>query len=161
MDARLRRRSWLARSSSPGSPDPTPRRRSAQLAERPDDLLAAIDWFVDAGRTDDALRLANALYRFWITKQRFAEGALWFDRVLASPGGDDLLRGRALLNAGMMPFWMGDDDRASELFGEALEIGRRLGDAPLTSQALGGLARVALRTDVAGGSATRRARRSP
>ena len=50
-----------------------------------------------------------------------------------------------------MPFWMGDDERASELFSQALEIGRRLGDAPLTSQALGGLARVALRTDVAEG----------
>ena len=50
-----------------------------------------------------------------------------------------------------MPFWMGDDERAAELFGQALEMGRSLGDAPLTSQALGGLARVALRTDVAEG----------
>lgn len=50
-----------------------------------------------------------------------------------------------------MPFWMGDDDRAAELFGAALEIGRRLDDAPLISQALGGLARVALRTDTAHG----------
>jgi tetratricopeptide (TPR) repeat protein len=48
----------------------------------------------------------------------------------------------------MMPFWLGDDARAAERFGEALETGRRLRDAPLTSQALGGLARVALRTDV-------------
>ena len=50
-----------------------------------------------------------------------------------------------------MPFWLGDDERAAELFGEALEIGRRLGDPPMVSQALGGLARVALRTDVAEG----------
>ena len=88
-----------------------------------DDLLAALAWFIDAGRTDEALRLANALYRFWITKQRFAEGAVWFDRVLASPGGDALLRCKATLNAGFMPFWMGDDERAAELFGQALEIG--------------------------------------
>ena len=122
-----------------------------QLDARYDDLLAALAWFIDAGRTDEALRLANALYRFWITKQRFAEGAVWFDRVLALPGGDALLRCRATLNAGFMPFWMGDDERAAELFGQALEMGRSLGDAPLTSQALGGLARVALRTDVAEG----------
>ena len=50
-----------------------------------------------------------------------------------------------------MPFWLGDDERAAELFDEALEIGRRLGDPPLISRALGGLARVALRTDVAEG----------
>jgi hypothetical protein len=89
------------------------------------------------------------LYRFWITRQRFAVGAVWFDRVLASPGGDERLRGRAFLNAGFMPFWMGDDVRASRLFERALVTGRRLGDASLTSGALGGLARVALRTDVA------------
>ena len=129
-------------------PGRTPRTALERLETRLDELLAAMDWFLEAGRIDEALRLANALYRFWITKQRFAEGAAAFERVLAAPGGDDLLRGKAALYAGMMPFWMGDDPRASELFGEALETGRRLGDAPLTSQALGGLARVALRTDV-------------
>jgi tetratricopeptide (TPR) repeat protein len=122
-----------------------------RLERRLDDLLAAIAWFVDAGRTDEALRLASALYRFWITKQRFDEGAVWFDRVLAAPGGDDRLRGKASLHAGFMPFWLGDDERAAELFAESLEIGRRLGDLPMVSQALGGLARVALRTDVAEG----------
>jgi tetratricopeptide (TPR) repeat protein len=121
------------------------------LLERHADVLAAVAWFIDAGRPDDSLRIANAMYRFWITQQRFDEGALWFDRVLAHGDGDALLRGRALLNAGFMPFWTGDDARASELFGQALETGRRLADDPLTSQALGGLARVALRTNVPAG----------
>ena len=141
----------FAERASAGATGPHAKESLAQLEERSDDLLAAIGWFVDAGRTDEALRLANALYRFWITKQRFDEGAVWFDRVLASPGGDDRLRGKANLNAGFMPFWLGDDERASELFGRALEIGRRLPDQPLISGALGGLARVALRTDVAEG----------
>ena len=143
--------SFLARAeeAAPGFIGPDARASLAQITDAFDDLLAAIQWFVDAGRTDEALRLANALYRFWITQQRFAEGALWFDRALASPGGDEQLRGRALLNAGFMPFWMGDDARASELFGQALDAGRRLADPALTSQALGGLARVALRSDVA------------
>ena len=39
----------------------------ARLAES----LEAIDVFVDAGRIDEALRLANALYRYWITSRRF------------------------------------------------------------------------------------------
>src|SRR6187397_3053339 len=106
----------VAVEASAGATGPNAKVSLDTLEERADDLLAAIAWFIDAGRTDDALRLANALYRFWITKQRFAEGALWFDRVLASPGGEDLLRGTALLSAGMMPFWMGHDERASELF---------------------------------------------
>ena len=110
-----------------------------------------MQWFIDHGRTDEALRVANALYRFWITKQRFEEGARWFDLVLGSPGGEPHLRGAAFINAGFMPFWLGQDDLAAAHFGRGLEIGRQLGDPPMISQALGGLARVALRTDVAEG----------
>jgi tetratricopeptide (TPR) repeat protein len=141
----------MAEGAGPGLTGPDRKAVLEHLEERYDDLLAALQWFLDQGRTDEALRLANALYRFWITKQRFDEGAAWFDRVLGSPGGDDGLRGKASINAGFMPFWSGDDERAAELFGQGLEIGRRLGDAPMISQALGGMARVALRTDVAEG----------
>ena len=141
----------FAERASAGATGPNAKDSLEQLEQRSGDLLGAIAWFVDAGRTDEALRVANALYRFWITKQRFDEGAVWFDRALAAPGGDGRLRGKACLNAGFMPFWMGHDERASELFGQALEIGRRVDDAPLISGALGGLARVALRTDVAEG----------
>ena len=141
----------LAEQASAGATGPDGKASLEQIDEHLDGLLAAIAFFVELGRTDDALRLANALYRFWITKQRFDEGAVWFDRVLASPGGGDRLRGRASLHAGFMPFWLGDDERAAELFGRSLEIGRQLPDQPMISQALGGLARVALRTDVAEG----------
>lgn len=119
-----------------------------QLEDGYEDLVAASQWFIDHERTDEALRLANALYRFWITKQRFEDGADLFDRVLRAPGGEPRLRGQALINAGFMPFWLGDDDRAASLFDQGLEIAREVGDAPMISQALGGLARVALRTDV-------------
>jgi tetratricopeptide (TPR) repeat protein len=122
-----------------------------QLEARSDELMTAIAWFLDNGCPDEALRLANALYRFWITSRRFDEGAHWFDRVLESEGGAEGLRGRAYLSAGFMPFWLGDDDRAAFLFGRALDAGRELEDPALTSQALGGLARVELRADVAEG----------
>ncbi|MDF2733917.1 MAG: afsR 2 [Chloroflexota bacterium] len=141
----------IAERASAGASGPDAKDSLELLEQRSGELQEAIAWFVDAGRTDEALRVANALYRFWITKQRFDEGAVWFDRALASPGGDDRLRGKASLNAGFMPFWMGDDERAAELFGQALEVGRRVDDPPLVSGALGGLSRVALRTDVAEG----------
>ena len=141
----------LAEEASAGARGPDPKASLAMLEARSDDLLAALGWFIDAVRTDDALRLAAALCRYWITKQRFEEGATWFDRALELPGGGDRLRGNATLYAGFMPFWLGDDERAGELFSQALEIARTLDDAPMISQALGGLARVALRTDVAEG----------
>jgi tetratricopeptide (TPR) repeat protein len=136
-------------SQSPSGPE----RKAApeQVENEYGDRVAALEWFIDQGRTDEALRFANALYRFWITKQRFDDGALWFDRALGTPGGETRLRGEASIKAGFMPFWLGEDDRAAAHFGRGLEIGRELGDASLISQALGGLARVALRTDVAEG----------
>jgi non-specific serine/threonine protein kinase len=141
----------IAERASAGATGPDAKASLQTLEDHLDELQAAMALFVDAGRADDALRLANALYRFWITKQRFEEGAAWFDRALASPDSDDRLRGKASLNAGMMSFWLGDDERAAGLFGRSLEIARRLPDPPMISQALGGLARVALRTDVAEG----------
>ncbi|HEX9328409.1 MAG TPA: hypothetical protein VF915_17920, partial [Reyranella sp.] len=141
----------LAEGASPKLRGPDAKAALQQLEDEYSHLVAALQWFIDHERTNKALRLANATYRFWITKQRFDEGALWFDRVLGPPAGDTRLRGQAFINAGFMPFWMGQDDRAAAQFGRGLEIGRQLGDPPMISQALGGLARVALRTDVAEG----------
>jgi tetratricopeptide (TPR) repeat protein len=140
-----------AEEASAGIRGPDPKAAVERLETDYDQLLAALQWFLDEGRTEEALRLANALYRFWITKQRFEDGAFWFDRALGASGGDDQLRGAAFINAGFMPFWLGHDERAAELFSQGLGIGRQLVDASLVSQALGGLARVALRTDVAEG----------
>jgi non-specific serine/threonine protein kinase len=123
----------------------------AELEGSHDQLLAAMGWFLDQGPVDEALRLAIAMYRYWITQQSFAEGAEWFDRVLDTGAGDPHRRGSAHNLAGFMPFWMGDDDAAAAHFGRGQEIGLELEDAPMISQALGGLARVALRKDVAEG----------
>ena len=138
--------------------DASPRLRGAdgkaaldKLQRSHDQLLAGLAWFLEQGRIDEALRLANALYRYWITQQQFTEGAEWFGRVLDASGGDLRLTGSAHNLAGFMPFWLGDDDSAAAHFGRGLEIGRELDDAPMISQALGGLSRVALRGDVAEG----------
>jgi non-specific serine/threonine protein kinase len=138
----------LAEEASTRSRGPGSKEALELLENRYGDLVAALEWFIEQKRPDEALRLANALYRFWITKQRFDDGARWFDRVLGAAGGDTRLRGQSCIYAGFMPFWLGQDERAAALFGRGLEIGRQLADAPMISQALGGLARVALRTDV-------------
>lgn len=118
-----------------------------QLEDRYGELLSALQWFLDEGRTDEAIRLARSLARFWNATKRLQEGSAWFDRVLGSPGGDDVNRGRACVEAALLAFWQGDDDRASALHGRALEIGRRTADRTVTALALTGLARIALRSD--------------
>jgi tetratricopeptide (TPR) repeat protein len=120
---------------------------SVQLEGRHDFLLAVMQWFVDQGRTDEALRVARALAPFWTGSGRLDEGSYWFGRVLAADGGQAVNRGRACFEAGLVDFWRGADDRAAALHHEALAIGRRIGDPTLTALALTGLARLALRSD--------------
>jgi tetratricopeptide (TPR) repeat protein len=117
-----------------------------ELEARYADLLAAIQWFLDNGRNDEALRLAIALAPVWMARKRLDEGLEWFDKVLAADGGSDTVRGNAYFQAGLLAFWPGYDERATELHHQALAIGRRTGDPTVTAQALTGLARLALRS---------------
>ena len=119
----------------------------AQLEQRYEELLAALGWFVEHGRTDDALRLSSSLAPFWTATKRLDEGSTWFDRIIESPGGEDVSRGRACAEAGFLAFWQGEDDRAAGFFERALEAGRGSGDPTLVARGLTGLARIALRSE--------------
>jgi tetratricopeptide (TPR) repeat protein len=116
------------------------------LEQKDADLLAALQWFLDNARTDDALRLAIALAPVWMARKRLDEGLEWFDKTLAAEGGNDLTRGNAYFQAGLLAFWPGYDERSADYHGKALAIGRRTGDATVTALALTGLARLALRS---------------
>jgi tetratricopeptide (TPR) repeat protein len=118
------------------------------LDRRYSELRLATEWFIKEGRPDQALLLSSALVPFWLATKRLDEGLAWLDRVLASPGGGHAHRGRALFDAGYLAFWKGDDGRASELYDQALALGRQTNSPTVTALALVGLARVALRTDV-------------
>jgi tetratricopeptide (TPR) repeat protein len=120
-----------------------------ELDQRHDELLAGIEWFIAQGRTDKSLRFAISLAPFWMATKRLDEGTTWFEQVLAMPGGDNAQRGRALFDAGMLTFWRGDDARAATLYNQSLEMGQRINHPTVMALALSGLARVALRTDVA------------
>ncbi len=119
-----------------------------QLDEQYAHFRIAMQWFIEQGRANEALRFASSLAGFWMATKRLDEGAAWFDRSLALTGGDDVHRGRALFDAGYLAFWKGDDVRSASFQNRALEIGRRSNDPTVTALALVGLARIALRTDV-------------
>ncbi|HET9912648.1 MAG TPA: tetratricopeptide repeat protein [Anaerolineales bacterium] len=120
-----------------------------QLDQRYDELLSAIQWFIGQKRTDEGLRLVSSLVPFWMATKRLVEGSVWFDQVLAMPGGDDVYRGRALFDAGYLAFWRGEDERSSSLQHLALALGRQRDTPTIIALALVGLARIALRTDIA------------
>lgn len=106
-----------------------------------DELVAALTWFVEAGRTDDAIRLTRSLAPFWQATRRLDAATEAFERALSLDGGDDALRGRALAEAGFLWFLRGDDGAATASYARARELGAPTGAA----LALAGLARIALR----------------
>src|SRR5262245_42830013 len=107
----------------------------AELEQQYDDLLGALEWFIGEGRTNEALRGAIALAPFWMARKRLEEGSGWFDRAFAMPGGDEVLRGNAYFQAGLLIFWTGNDELASARHRRALEIGRAFGNPTITAQA--------------------------
>ena len=88
-----------------------------------------------------ALRLAAALWPFWMARGYFAEGARWLDAVLAAAPGRTMLRVEALLGACALHLRRGRAGGTRPLVAESLEICRELGDPAATARTLelGGL----------------------
>ena len=84
----------------------------ARLDQRHDELIAALEWLLDHGRINEAMRLATELTTFWRVSAKLAQGSAWCERILATAGGDDVHRGRLAYEAGMLFFWMGNDAKA-------------------------------------------------
>ena len=58
---------------------------AALIESRYQELLEALDWYLDAGQPDQAFRLATALVSFWMSTKRIEDGDRWFARALAQP----------------------------------------------------------------------------
>ena len=124
--------------------------RAAAVAEveaRYQDALEALDWFLEAGRPDDAFRLATALGPFWRATGRVADADRWYDGALEGPIATDALRARALYDHGYLVFWSGHYDLAEERFVAAHQLATAVGDRNVVALALAGSARVALERD--------------
>ena len=109
-------------------------------------MLAALDWYLAAGRPDDAFRLATALVPFWMATKRIDDGDAWFARTLAGCADPPA---RALYDHGYLVFWAGRYELAEERFTAALAAAEASGDRDVQALALTGSARVALNDDPA------------
>lgn len=103
-----------------------------------DNFRAAFAWFEKTGETGDAIRLAEALWRFWIARARIPEGIPRMEALLAEPPGSCEPRVRALaLNAlATLYHYEGEIPKAKSALEEALRIGREQGDDRVLALAL-------------------------
>ena len=108
-----------------GSPGPWLDRLEADH----DNLRTVLDWLESAGRTQEALQLAGALYRFWNMRGYLLEGRDRLERLLARERAGTSARVRALHGAAVMASSTGDPETAEKRAEEARDLARTLGDA--------------------------------
>jgi predicted ATPase/class 3 adenylate cyclase len=92
-----------------------------------DNFRSAIDWGAKNGRTDAVLSLVSTLWRFWQARGHLHEAQIVIERALSLPGGEDMLRARAIEALGGVQWWRGDMEGCSRSYSTALEMQRRLG----------------------------------
>jgi predicted ATPase/DNA-binding SARP family transcriptional activator len=98
-----------------------------RLEPEHDDLRAAL---VSALENDSsaALRLAVALFWFWMARGHFSEGARWTDAALGADPEPTTLRGRALVASAGLDTRLGRQDRRIVTVREAIELFEGMGD---------------------------------
>lgn len=108
-----------------------------RLEAEHDNLRAALSWALDEGAGDTGLRLAGAMWRFWLLRAYLGEGCRWLEKLLALVG-ERPTRGRAtaLLGVGWLACRQGARDRPATYLAQSLVIFRALGDRYGEAEAL-------------------------
>jgi|GEM_PF-1212070 len=93
-------------------------------------LQAALDWAIETANPEHGLRLAVAMWRFWLARGRIEEGSRRFQALLALPveSLDRRLLAEALHDQATLEQNRGRNAQAAAILGRCLRIWRSLGD---------------------------------
>jgi non-specific serine/threonine protein kinase len=132
-EVRQRHRDWfvaLAEQAEPELLGPRQRLWLDRLETEHDNLRAAYEWtMTEPGGKREGLRLAAALYYFWLDVGRWSEGHAWLEEGLRSNGGvGPSIRAKALAKAALLGWRAGKDERAIALAEEGLAVCKEVGD---------------------------------
>jgi predicted ATPase len=105
-----------------------------------DNIRSALGWLTRTGNADWGLRLARALYQFWLEHAHPTEGREWIAALLKLPGGSGAMRMRALAVAAALCNRQGDFASALEVTRESLAIAREQEDRSAIAASLNSLA---------------------
>ncbi len=107
-------------------------------------VRSALAWLRDADDVGCGLRLATALWTFWVVHDHVPEGRRWLDELLSLAPDDEETRPRALVVLGDLAERQGDYAGAVSRTEEALALARRAGDHGTEAAALRGLGNLAI-----------------
>jgi non-specific serine/threonine protein kinase len=130
--ARRRHATWfvdLVRRLAPDRHEAYRASAHAELAADHDNLRAALAFLEESEEAETILSLAPALYWFWFVRGHLSEGRERLERALAAaPEVPAAVRASALVQAGALAHWQGDEPRAVVLLDQSVAIGRGLGN---------------------------------
>ena len=119
----------LAEEAEPALKGPLLVDRLDRLEREHDNLRAALQWAIEQGMGEIALRLGIALERFWVVRGLRNEGREFLERALAGSAGVAAgVRAKALLAAARLAFNQSDYEQGEALAQEGLTLFRELGD---------------------------------
>jgi hypothetical protein len=118
-----------------------------RITSRRQEFERSLDWLIESGDGERALRFASAMNVFWTAFGELSRARERLDTVLALPSAKapTPARARALYDAGLLAFRQNDEVDSFARNEQSLAIGRQLGDKTIIARALIGLSRVALR----------------
>jgi predicted ATPase len=133
---------WLAETAEAAwvTPDQGPWR---DRVEREDDnMRAALAWYAECREAEGGMRLASALYNFWLARGHLTEARRHLEAMLALPGAErSKARVKALYTAGIFANSSGDLEAGARFHGQSLALARAIGDREGIAWAHHGLAR--------------------
>jgi len=105
------------------------------LEQEHDNIRAALDWGM--GREVDlVLRLVAASWRFWQARGHLHEARAITEAALAQSGGSARWRAKALEALGGILWWQGDMDESRDVYRDAVDLQREVGDPKEIANAL-------------------------
>jgi predicted ATPase/transcriptional regulator with XRE-family HTH domain len=128
----------------------------SRLEREHDNLRAALDWARERGELETGLRLAAAVFRFWMVRGHLREGRVWVESLLALEAEEATgepatvgarvggVRARALRAAGVLALYQGDQAAAGVWLEQATALGRVVGDPLTVANALSSLGTTAM-----------------
>jgi predicted ATPase/DNA-binding CsgD family transcriptional regulator len=98
-----------------------------RLDDEHDAFRSVLTWASerDDGCQDLGLRLAGALWRYWLFHNHLREGAFWLERALIQCASTAAARPAALIGAGVLATFVGQIEQAVAWLDQAVELARR------------------------------------
>ncbi|QBD77489.1 adenylate/guanylate cyclase domain-containing protein [Ktedonosporobacter rubrisoli] len=138
----------LAEQAASSYTGPEQRQWQARLEQEQANLQAALHWFIERNQIEPGLRMAGALWPFWLTHGHLQEHYASLEKLLAANATYKVaisVRAKALEGASRLTLRLNKRERAAAFAEEMLQLGQTLDDKEMIGNAYVMQADIAMR----------------